>query len=237
MKIRAVRFASIAWLCAGMLSWIPLQAAELGFYMGGAYGNSSKDIEQRAFDNFLPSVHDMFGYTPTSTSASFDNEDHGYSFVGGYRLYSWLAVEGGYVGLGEQRYRATSQGSFAPDPDEPGAEPSPSPLTVSTRASTTGFLLSALGILPVSYRWEVYGRVGVMFATNELTLYVTDGVGSYKDKPNSSSTELLAGVGASFAFAEIYGLRAEYQRVFDAGDGTVGEADTDLVTLGVTVKF
>lgn len=237
MKSRAVRFASIASLVAGMLSWIPAPAAELGFYMAGAFGNSSKDIDQKPFDNFLSAVHAEFGYTPTSTIASFDNEDHGYSFVGGYRLYSWLAVEGGYMGLGDQSYRATSDGSFAANPDIPGDEPTPSPLTVSTRTTTTGFILSALGILPVSYRWEVYGRVGLLFASNELTLYLTDGAGSYKDKSNGSSTDLLAGAGASFTFAEIYGLRAEYQRVFDAGDDTVGEADTDLVTLGVTVKF
>ena len=47
----------------------------------------------------------------------------------------------------------------------------------------------------------------------------------------------LAGAGVGFTFAEIYTLRGEYQRVFDAGDDTVGEGDQDLVTVGVTVKF
>jgi hypothetical protein len=94
-----------------------------------------------------------------------------------------------------------------------------------------------LGILPLSYRWEVYGRAGVLFASNELTLFLTDGVGNFKDTLNGSSTDLLAGAGAGFTFAEIYTLRAEYQRVFDAGDDTVGEGDQDLATVGVTVRF
>lgn len=240
MKIRAVRFVSCVALAAGALSWIPSQAAELGFYVGGAYGPASKDIEKGVYDDLGVYLNDVFGYVPTSTASTFDNEDNGYSFVGGYRLYSWLAVEGGYLGLGKQRHHADMQGNFLPlvegDPLEP------SPLTVTTSSRTTGLSLSALGILPLSYRWEVYGRVGVLFATNELTLYATDGVVPFKQKFNSSGTGLLAGAGASFTFAEIYALRAEYQRVFGVGDvevgaATVGDADTDLITLGLTVKF
>jgi len=234
MTTKAVRFSSLAALA--VLSWIPSQAAELGFYVGGAYGPVSKDIDKSPFDDLLVRLNaGLFGYIPTSTTSTFDNEDYGYSFVGGYRLNSWLAVEGGYMGLGKQPYRATMQGNFLPAVEGDPLEPSP--LTVTTNAKTGGFSLSALGILPMSYRWELYGRLGVLFASNELTLYATDGVGAFKQTSNGSSTDFLAGAGATFTFAEIYGLRAEYQRVFDAGDDTVGEADTDLVTLGVTVKF
>lgn len=241
MKTKAVRFVSIAALAAGALSWIPAPAAELGFYVGGAYGPASKDIDKAAFDDFLLSINAAFGYVPTSTDSTFDNENPGYSFVGGYRLFSWLAVEGGYMDLGKQHYRANMQGNFLPI--EAGDPLFPSPLTVTTNTKSGGFSLSALGILPLSYRWEVYGRAGVLFASNELSLYATTGTGRpAKPKFTGSSTGLLAGAGATFTFAEIYGLRAEYQRVFDVGDvtvagATIGGADTDLITLGVTVKF
>ena len=36
---------------------------------------------------------------------------------------------------------------------------------------------------------------------------------------------------------EIYDLRLEFQRIFDAGDETTGEADLDMISLGVTVVF
>jgi len=233
-KHSAARLVSLVALAAGSLS-LSAQAAELGFYVAGSFGNTTKDIDKAAYDAFAQSVYADFDYQPTSTVSTFDDESHGYSFAAGYRLYSWLAVEGGYLQLGKQRYVAQSQGTFPPvtegDPREA------SPLSASVNAKTGGFALSALGIVPLSYRWEMFGRAGVMFATNERTLFLTDGVNSLPNRVNGSSTDLLVGAGASFTFAEIYGLRAEYLRVFDAGDDTVGEADTDLITLGVTVKF
>jgi hypothetical protein len=37
---------------------------------------------------------------------------------------------------------------------------------------------------------------------------------------------------------EIYNVRLEYQRVFDAGDdATLDEADVDMATLNITVSF
>lgn len=235
MNKNALRYLNIAVLLAACVSWIPSHAAELGFYVAGSYGNSSKDIEKGAFDNFAAAVYDDFQYTPTSSTTSFDSDGHGYSFAAGYRLYSWLAVEGGYIDLGRQPYRARNEGFY--EPLNPGDLPEFSPFVLSASPKTGGFALSALGIVPLSYRWEAFGRVGVMFSSNELTLYLSDSTGALKQKTSDSSTDLLAGAGVSFAFAEIYGLRAEYLRVFDAGDNTVGEADTDLITLGITVKF
>ena len=49
---------------------------------------------------------------------------------------------------------------------------------------------------------------------------------------------LFAGAGVSFSLVEIYNLRLEYGRVFDAGDDyTLDEADVDMATLNVTVSF
>ena len=40
------------------------------------------------------------------------------------------------------------------------------------------------------------------------------------------------------SLAEIYNIRLEYGRVFDAGDdSTLDEADVDMATLNVTVSF
>lgn len=216
------------------------QAAELGFYVGGSYGNGSKTIDKSSYDQFALGVYNAFGFVPGNNVgdnvSSIDTENPGYGFVAGYRLNNHLAVEGGYMDLGKFRYQARSNGGFL-DPDDSTAPLAPGVLGLSANSKTAGFALTALGILPLSYRWEVYGRAGVLFGTNELTLFLTDGVGSFKDTFNGSSTDLLAGAGAGFTFAEIYTLRGEYQRVFDAGDDTVGEGDQDLVTLGVTVRF
>ena len=215
------------------------QAAELGFYVGGSYGSGSKTIDKGTYDQFALGIYNAFGFVPGSNPgdnvSSIDTDNPGYGFVAGYRLNTHLAVEGGYMDLGKFRYEANSNGGFI-NADDPTIL-DPSPLTLTANSKTAGFALTALGILPLNYRWELYGRAGVLFASNELTLFLTDGVGSLKDTDNGSSTHLLAGAGAGFTFAEIYTLRAEYQRVFDAGDDTVGEGDQDLATVGVTVRF
>ena len=39
-------------------------------------------------------------------------------------------------------------------------------------------------------------------------------------------------IGAGFTFAEIYTVRIEYQRLFDAGDENTDEADLDMAIIG-----
>ena len=216
------------------LSWQAAPAAELGFYVGGSYGNGSKSIDKALFGNYATQVFNDIGFLPAQFSSTIDTSNPGYGFVAGYRLFPHLAVEGGYMEIGKVRYEARTAGSYLQSdgtqiPDTP---------TMSINAKTGGFALSALGILPLSYRWELYGRAGLMFSSNERTLFLAGNVLSGKEQVTGSSTDFLVGAGASFTFAEIYGLRAEYQRVFDAGDSdTVGEGDVDLVTVGVTVQF
>jgi OOP family OmpA-OmpF porin len=220
---------------AGSISGQAAKAAELGFYVGGAYGNGSKDIARSAFDQSALGIFDFFGFLPAGGTSSIDPDNRGYGFTAGYRLTPHLAVEGGYTELGKVTYRARVDGDVVV---EQFFREGPATVNLSSQAKTGGFALSALGILPLSYRWEMYGRAGIMFSSNELTLFITDSEFSYKAQPTGSSTDFLAGAGISFTFAEIYSFRGEYQRVFDAGDDdTVGEGDADLVTLGITVKF
>ena len=93
-------------------------------------------------------------------------------------------------------------------------------------------------MLPLSYRAEVYARVGILFSTTDFNIYLSDGSDELRDSFSESSTDYLAGVGAGFSFAEVYTARIEYQRVFDAGaEDAGGEADVDVITLGFTVAF
>ena len=227
----AVAFLAVPVLCS--------QAAELGFYVGGSYGNGSKTIDKADYDQFALAIFNDVGFVPGSNPgdnvSSIDKENPGYSFYAGYRLNTHLAVEGGYMDLGKFRYQAQSNGGFI-NPDDTTVT-IPGMLFLSANSRTAGFALSALGVLPLNYRWELFGRAGVLFASNEITLFLTNGNVSDAGTNNGSSTDLLAGAGAGFTSAEIYTLRAEYQRVFDAGDNTVGEGDQDLATLGVTVRF
>lgn len=234
MTIRNVRVpgfaAAVICSLVSSLSWHAASAAEQGFYVGASYGQARSAADKGSYDGLAAFVYDAYGFAPAQSNASFDKEDYGYGFVGGYRMLANLAFEGGYLDLGEIAYRDTSSGTDLVTGDA-------GTWSQKLGSATSGLTLSVLGILPLSYRSEIYARAGVMFATNELSIFITDGVGSDDPRISESSTELLAGIGAGFTFAEIYTARLEYQRVFDAGTDAAGEADIDLISIGVTVTF
>jgi hypothetical protein len=217
--------------CAGLASLAltgSARAAQFGLYVGGFYGDVSKEVTQQPFDDFAAFIASELEFIPLQTSTTFEDKDSGYGFLVGYRLTPYLAVEGNYMDLGKVVYRNSSTGTF---------EGEPVALQTNFTADTSGLGISVLGILPLSFRWEVYGRGGVLIATNDLDIFLSDGVGRASDSTSESSTDLFGGVGLSFSFAEIYQARVEFQRVFDAGDEVTGEGDVDLISLGITVTF
>jgi OmpA-like transmembrane domain len=207
---------------------LPVQAAELGFYVGGIYGTASKEADNARFDEVGQAWYDFFGYTAATTTSTLDDEDSAFGFFAGYRLLPYLAFEGGYIDMGNVEYRAKNTGAF-------GTQPSNLNLNLDSKSS--GITLSALGILPLSYRFEVFARGGIVFATNTVHTFAYNEVASETHEGSETATNLLAGAGASFTFLEIYGARLEYQRIFDAGEDLTGKSDVDMLTLAITVRF
>jgi OOP family OmpA-OmpF porin len=227
-----MRAAIIAFIVlAGSVGAATARAAQLGIYAGVSFAMVEKDSTRSAFDDEARLVYGAFGFTPQSSSASLDPKDNSYGFVVGWRLTEHIALEGGYMDLGTVAYKDRSTGLFANTPP-------PENWAQNIETSTSGIALSALGILPLTYRWEMYARGGVLIANSEESVFITDGANSQKLRATQSSFDLFAGVGASFSLAEIYNIRLEYGRVFDAGDDKVlDEADVDMATLNVTVSF
>ena len=227
-----MRVAIIAFIVlVGSVGTGTARAAQLGIYAGISYSMVDKDSNRSDYANEALAVYNAFGFTPLTSTASFDAKDSSYGFVVGWRLSEHIALEGGYMDLGDVSYRDRSTGLFD---NTPPAEN----WAQNVETSTSGITFSALGILPLSYRWEVFLRGGVMISNSEESVFITDGVGSEKLRATQSGFDLFAGAGVSFSIAEIYNLRLEYGRVFDAGDdSTLDEADVDMATLNVTVSF
>jgi hypothetical protein len=226
-----MRPAIIAFIAlAGGAVGSPAGAAQPGIYAGVSYAAVEKSADRAVFVNESVTVYQAFGFQPVTTAASFDDQDSTYGFVVGYRLTQHLAFEGGYMDLGEVTYRDRSDGVFD--------NTSPESWQQNVASSTSGIALSALGILPLSYRWELYARGGVLLSNSTESIFISDGIGSRKLRASKSGADLLAGVGASFSIVDIYNLRLEFNRVLDAGDdATLDEADVDMLTLNVTVSF
>jgi OmpA-like transmembrane domain len=227
-----MRAAIIAFIVlAGGVGAETARAAQLGIYAGISYAMVEKDSTRSAFEDEAVRIYNGFGFAPQTTSGTFDAEDSSYGFVVGWRLTEHFAVEGGYMDLGEVVYRDRSTGfrNGAPDPQN---------WAQNVESSTSGIALSALGVWPLSYRWEIYARGGVLISNNTESIFISNGVGSESGRASKSGADLLAGVGVSFSVVEIYQLRLELGRVFDAGeDATVDEADVDMATLNIAVSF
>lgn len=218
-----------AWILAAGASLALVtssQAAQLGFYAGGAFGTTERDLDVANFDRFLlESFLPSLGFQPTANTSSLDTKDSGYAGLIGYRISRHFAVEGLFADFGEFEYRATTDGIF----DERS-------ISTQTRLTgkTTGLAIHGLAILPLSHRWEIYARGGVQFTSPGLRADL-DGIRIEFD--TSSTTDFVVGAGIAMSMLEIYGLRLEYQRVLDAGDSGSPEADIDMLSLGFIVAF
>jgi len=223
---RMIPFAA-GCLALGCLAAANAVAAEPGFYVGVNYSQVDNSVARAPYDALTADIYNSFGFVPASSSVTFDAKDKGYGFFGGYRFFSWLALEGGYLTLGSVEHRDQSAGTF-------GGVAQNWSQNIETR--NRGLAVSALGILPISYRFELYARAGALFANNQDRLFITDGTSSRRASGSSSSVNLLAGAGASLAFLEIYSARLEYQRAFDVGSD-LGKGDVDVLSLGISVRF
>lgn len=221
-RLFAAVLLTTIWIACGA----PAHAAQLGPYVGGAYGTTERDFDVAAFDNyFLNSFFPDAGFIPSAHTSSLDTSDNGYSALIGYRISAHFAVEGMFVDLGDMTYRATTDGTLDGEP-----------FTAETKlvGEISGLGLYALGILPLSYRWELYARGGVQFTTPRLGGHINN---LAIDFERDSATDFVGGVGVAMSIFDIYGLRLEYSRVFDAGDEGTAEGDTDFLSLGIIVAF
>ncbi|HKE96215.1 MAG TPA: outer membrane beta-barrel protein [Povalibacter sp.] len=236
MKNRIVRTLSIGVLSAGAALTSSLAVgAERGFYVGGYYGQTKTSLDITRFDEIAQAIYSSGGFDVFSSTSTLDDETASYGFFGGYRLSRHFAFEGGYMDLGRYVYDEHSVGEF-PATDTLPVEPGEFSQRLSVQ--TRGIAVSALAILPLSYRAELYARGGIMLSNNKLKGSVADATGSAPTgQRTKSGSNFLVGVGGGFTFAEIYTVRLEYERIMEVGDELTGKEDVDLIQLAVTVAF
>jgi hypothetical protein len=232
MKKNSARVASVLLCLVGART---ATAAELGFYVGGYFGQSSKEVPRDFYELFNDDIQTFSSFTPTEAHTSFDDTDTAFAIVAGYRLTSYLAFEGGFTKFGQVTFKSRASGNF---PLEGGT------LNTTFESETSGFSLAAVGALPLTRNWELFARGGVLFATTKLRI-VNDATGQQFIVPadfdvsgSDDTTETFAGIGITRRIFEIYDLRLEYQRVFAAGSEDFGGAgDLDTALLGLNVTF
>ncbi|MDZ4200839.1 MAG: OmpA family protein [Gallionella sp.] len=190
----------------------PLAMAEdAGWYLGGNAGQSRAKIDDARITSSL------LGAGSTVTSIQDDNRDTGYKIFAGYQLNENFAVEAGYFELGRFGYTATVT--------PPG--------TLTGQIRLNGVNIDAVGILPLSEQFSVFGRFGVNYAQARDN-FVSTGLVLPPINPNPSKREAnyKYSVGLQYNLNESLGLRAEVER-YRINDAVGNRGDVDLISLGI----
>jgi len=219
MKLKTALFASLA-LAAGTAT-----AAEDGFYVGAGVGYGSMSIDSQKIDRILDSA-----LTPTGYQVTGSNVDDGASpwsaFVG-YRFMKYVAVELGYIDLGNADYT----GIVSDGLDTAGR--------VKAQWEASGWPVSVLGIWPINNEWEVFGRVGLFMGDVKLKAKAVDGLGDMLVRGNASnnSNEFIGGAGVNFNFLEKWTARAEWQAMPSLGNDDTGSGDWNNIQASILYRF
>ena len=221
------------FLLAAATAAIPA-AAQTSWYAGIAAGQSKTDRE-------LVANRESTLTAATNLSTAFDAKDTAWKAFAGLRFNPVLAVEITYADLGAHRMVTSLSG---------GDPPLPAAIAIDRKSSGYGVDLVATAPLGGS-RFDVFARLGAFRSRLEATAVLAGNIvftggdpGERSRNTTHQETVTRFGLGAECRLARNIGLRLEWERYASigkafaiGGSGTTGEADTDVVSLGVTMRF
>lgn len=212
---KAVKTLVVLGLTGGAALNIPFAIAEdSGWYIGGNIGQSRAKIDD------IGITRNLLGGGFITTSIVDDKRDSGYKLYGGYQFNENFALEGGYFDLGQFGYVATVVPAG----------------TLTGRIRLKGVNIDAVGILPISEQFSVFGRVGLNYAQARDNFVGTGFVNVLNPNPSKSDTNYKFGIGLQYDFTPAFGMRLEAER-YRIDDAVGNKGDIDLLSLGLTYKF
>jgi hypothetical protein len=163
-------------------------------------------------------------------SAASETDDFGYQLSFGYRFTRYLAAEIALVELGE--LSSTVRGEI----DQGGGFV---PIELKSAFNVGGPMVSAIGILPMGDKAEIFARAGYLFGSAERALSARlDGQRAGSNIMRGDSQVPVFGVGFSYHFNQVYTLRAEYQRLDDVGEESrTGTEELNIIGVGFLMRF
>ena len=164
---------------------VPASAIENGFYLGGGIGGSSLEI--RDFNEELGDLR-------------FSGSGTAYKLFAGFRFLNFLAVEGGYVDLGDPNDVVGGSGDDA----------------IDVKIGLKGWDAFAVGLLPIG-PVDLFAKFGVVSWDADIParLIPSDVI----DTESESGTDAAYGIGVALRLGKV-ALRAEGEqfKIADADD-------------------
>lgn len=203
---------TIAALAIGLAIAAPAGAQNL--YAVGGLGMSRTEIDKAGIDA------DIAAIVGAPVSSSVDTSGTSWRAGIGYQAHRNIAIEGGWVDLGKSTYTATAPGVTA------GA-------TFKAAGPYAAVLLQAH---PASYLTG-FLKVGISYPKVRAEATATGPGGSASASASSTSLAPTYGAGLMLNLTKTVGVRLEAERFHKVGGTDTGEANVDVATMSLQVRF
>jgi OOP family OmpA-OmpF porin len=215
MKRVAKTAATLGLLgCAVMSIPFATAADDAAWYIGGNIGQSRAKIDDKSISTAL------FG-AGFNSSISNNDKNTAFKLFGGYQFNRNFAVEGGYFNLGEFGYTATTVPAGS----------------LTGKIKLQGLNLDAVGMLPLSEKFSVFGRLGMQYAQAKDDFSSSGAVPSPTNpNPSKKALNYKAGVGVQYDFNRSLGMRVEAER-YRIDDAINNKGDINMYSLGLVYRF
>jgi OOP family OmpA-OmpF porin len=138
----------------------------------------------------------------------------------GYKVNPNFAIEGGYIDFGKAKYSASYAGGTAQGTVKAG-----------------GLDIAALGILPITDSFSVFGKAGVVAARVKSDLTTTP-ASTATASTSANAISPLIGLGASYKVSDTMDVRAEYDHASNLGkSGKTGKLTANMLSVGLAYHF
>jgi hypothetical protein len=207
-------------------------ANRIGPYGAAVLGMTRYTGDQSTNEQQLIAVIVNSNFPSQNLSASTKDTDIGYQASFGYRFTRFFAAEIGLVQYGQLSSTAKGDVDFG---QGNGFEP----VSVKLAFNVGGPLFSAVGIWPINDKFELFGRIGYLFASSERVFSShAQGSSGITGSAKGDSQEVVYGVGATYNINQVYSVRLEYQKLDNVGDITrSGTENMDMLMIGATIRF
>jgi OmpA-OmpF porin, OOP family len=205
-------------------------ANRVGAYGGVLVGQSNFSGDQSLNEESLRDLLNGAGAPVQNLSSSTEDSDIGYQATFGYRFNRFFAAELGLAQFGSLSSTARADMDF-------GAGFVPA--SVKLNFSAGGPIVSAVGILPIGEKFEMYARIGYLFCSSEreLSSRVDGDAGSFGSAKGDSQNPVY-GIGFAWHLNQVYSIRGEYQQLDQLGqENRTGAEDLTVMGIGLIVRF
>jgi opacity protein-like surface antigen len=206
-------------------------ANRIGAYAGALIGYSTYSDDQRADEQFLEAIlGDAGAPIQGELSSSTEDSDIGYQALFGYRFHRFFAAELGLAQFGSLESTARGELDFGD-----GFVPT----SVKLSFTVSGPIISAIGILPLHEKFELFARLGYMFTHTERELSARiDGEPAGSNSSGGGSQDPVYGAGFAWNINQMYSIRGEFQKLDSLGEGGgAGQENLNVIGLGLIIRF